>query len=42
MQDFSVGVHFAKVGKNFTIGRIHEIWGNFSKILIKLLKIKNY
>ena len=46
MQDFSVeGVHemfgvsdFSRVERNITIGQSPKIWGNFSKICIKINK----
>ena len=47
MQDFSVeGVHkmfvggsdFSRVERNITIGQSPKIWGNFSKIFIKINK----
>ena len=50
MQDFSVegvqkmfgGSHFSMVERNFTIGQRPNIWGNFSKICIKInKKLKN-
>ena len=43
MQDFSGGgVDFSRVKRNFTIGQSLKIWGNFSKICIKINKqLKN-
>ena len=50
MQDFSVeggppnvwGSDFSKVERNFTRGQSPKIWGNFSKICIKINKnLKN-
>ena len=51
MQDFSVeggpqnvwgGADFSRVERNFTIGQSPKIWGNFSKICIKInKKLKN-
>ena len=47
MQDFSVeggpenvwgGSDFSRVERNFTIGQSPKIWGNFSKICIKINK----
>ena len=52
MQDFTVeggpqnvwgGSDFSRVERNFNIGQSHKIWGNFSKIGIKITKnLKNY
>ena len=52
MQDFSVeggpqnvwgGSDFSRVERNFTIGQSPKIWGNFSKICIKInKKLKKY
>ena len=51
MQDFSVegvqkmfgGSDFSRVERNFTIGQSPKIWGNFSKIRIKInKKLKKY
>ena len=52
MQDFSVeggpqnvwgGSDFSRVELNFTIGQSPKIWGNFSKIGIKINKnLQNY
>ena len=47
MQDFSVdgvppnvwGSDFSRVERNFTIGQIPKIWGDFSKFALKLIKI---
>ena len=46
MQDFSVegvrqmfgGSDFSRVERNFAIGQSPKIWGNFSKICIKINK----
>ena len=32
------GSDFLRVERNFTIGQSHKIWGNFSKICIKINK----
>ena len=32
------GSHFSMVERNFTIGQSPKIWGNFSKICIKIYK----
>ena len=51
MQEFSVegvrkmfgGSDFSRVERNLTIGQSPEIWGNFSKIGIKINKnLQNY
>ena len=51
MQDFSVeggpqnvwGSDFSRVERNFTIGQSPKIWGNLSKICIKInKKLKKY
>ena len=52
MQDFSAeggpqnvwgGSDFSRVERNFTIGQTPKIWGNFSKIGIKINKnLQNY
>ena len=37
------GSYFSRVERNFTIGQSPQIWGNFSKICIKINnKLKNY
>ena len=51
MPDFSVeggppnvwGSDFSRVERNFTIGQSPKIWGNFSKMCIKINKnLQNY
>ena len=37
------GSDFSRVERNYTIGQSPKIWGNFSKICIKInKKLKNY
>ena len=44
VRQMSLGSVFLGSGQNFTtVGRSPEIWGNFSKICIKIIKnMKNY
>ena len=50
MLDFSVeggppngwGLDFGGSNRKFTIGQSPKIWGNFSKICLKLIKTRNF
>ena len=38
-----LGIRFSRVGKNFSIGRSREIWGNISQVCMKIIQtMKNY